>query len=58
MRITVTGPSSDMQFFKDTEPWVIDDNNIPVAIENDHLGLIVSGDEEEEKNVEEKLKKG
>ena len=58
MRITVTGPSCDMQFFKDTEPWVIAGNSIPVAIDNDHLGLIVSGDEEDEKNVEEKFKKG
>jgi hypothetical protein len=33
-------------------------NSIPVTIDNDHLGLIVSGDDEEEKNVEEKLKKG
>ena len=33
-------------------------NSIPVAIDNDPLGLIVSGDDKEEKNVEEKLKKG
>ena len=58
MRITVTGPSCDMQLFKDTEPWVIAGKTIPVAIDNDHLGLIVSGDDEDEKNVEEKLRKG
>ena len=58
MRVTVTGPTCDMDFFQDSTPWVLDGNNIPVETENDHLGLIVSGTDEIERNVEMKLEKG
>ena len=58
MRITVTGPESDMDFYRDTEPWVLGGNKIPVTLENNNLGLIVSGLDEEDKNVEMKLDKG
>ena len=33
-------------------------NHIPVTDDNDHLGLIMSGMDEDNKNVEMKLKKG
>ena len=41
-----------------TMPWALDGHQIPVADENNHLGMIVCGIDEEDKNVEMKLEKG
>ena len=47
-----------MDFFRETLPWVLDGNRIPVTAENDHLGLIVSGIDEVDKNIDVNLSKG
>ena len=46
-----------MQYYKDVQPWSMHSKPISVLENNDHLGLIVSGVREEEKNVDLKLKK-
>ena len=38
----VTGSKLDMEFFKDTSPWTLNDQVIPVVDCNDHLGLLVA----------------
>ena len=55
--ISVVGSAADRQYYKDVQPWRMD--NLPVSVkeDNDHLGLIVSGYLEEEKNVDNKVKK-
>ena len=55
--ISVVGSAADRQYYQDIQPWRMD--NIPVSVkeDNDHLGLIVSGFKEEEKNVDLKIKK-
>ena len=58
MRITVTGSDIDMQYYRDIQPWVLNGATIPVTVDNEHLGLIVSGSNEEDKNVEANLEKG
>ena len=53
----MTGSKVDMNFYKETKPWHLDGVKIPVVDNNEHLGLVVSGLGEEEKNVDENIKK-
>ena len=55
--MSVVGSKVDMDYYQDIQPWVMD--NLPVSVkeDNDHLGLIVSGYKEEEKNIDLKMKK-
>ena len=55
--ISVVGSKKDMKYYKDIQPWKMDDLPVSVKDDNDHLGLVVSGDREEEKNVDLKIKK-
>ena len=51
-KVTITGSKADMQFYKDTHMWVLNGETIDVTEDNEHLGLIVSGQAEESKNVD------
>ena len=51
-KVIVTGSKIDMQYFKDISPWTIGGKKIGVYDDNDHLGLIVSDLDEEQKNVD------
>ena len=55
--VSVVGSKVDMQYYQDIQPWVMDGLPVSVKDDNDHLGLIVSGYSEEEKNVDLKIKK-
>ena len=55
--ISVVGSASDRQYYKEIQPWKMDNLQVSVKDDNDHLGLIVSGQDEETKNVDQKLKK-
>ena len=57
-KITVVGSKVDMQFYSDTTPWTMDNERVKVVENNDHLGQIVSGLGQEEKNVDERISKG
>ena len=54
-KIIVTGSKSDINFFKDTKPWMLNGDTVSVVDDNDHLGLIVSGLDEEQKNVDQNI---
>ena len=54
-KITVTGSKIDMEYFKDTHPWHLNGETVSVVENNDHLGLIVSGLDEEQKNVDQNI---
>ena len=56
-KIVVTGSKIDMQYYKDTKPWHLNGVTIPVVENNEHLGILVSGTAEEEKNVDENIQK-
>ena len=56
-KITVSGPEIDMNYYSDTKPWKMNGQPIDVVENNDHLGQIVSGNRQEEKNVELRIKK-
>ena len=56
-KIVITGSKIDMSFFKDTSPWTLDGETVKVVDSNEHLGLLVSGTDEEQLNVDEKIVK-
>ena len=55
--ISVVGSKKDMEYYKDVQPWKMDKKPVSIKEDNDHLGLIVSGYKEEEKNIDLKIKK-
>ena len=54
-KATVTGSKIDMQYYKDIKMWKLYGEQIDVTEDNEHLGLIVSGQDEEAKNVDENI---
>ena len=56
-KLVVTGSEIDMNFYKETKPWTLNHEKISVVEDNDHLGLIVSGRCEEQKNVDANILK-
>ena len=44
-----------MAFYKETTPWTLDGERVKVVDSNEHLGLVVAGAEEEQKNVDENI---
>ena len=51
-KVVVTGSKVDIDFYKDIHPWQLNGDTVSVVDNNDHLGLIVSGVDEEQKNVD------
>ena len=56
-KVVVTGSKLDMAYYKDVKPWTLDGNRVRVVDSNEHLGLVVSGLKEEQKNVDENIVK-
>ena len=46
-----------MKYYRDTQPLKMAGHPIEVVENNDHLGQIVSGMRQEEKNIDERIKK-
>ena len=57
-KIIVSGPDVDQRYYADTKPWVMDSQTVSVVEDNDHLGQIISGQRQLEKNIDNRLKKG
>ena len=57
-KVTVIGSQVDMQYYSDVTPWKIDGQTVKVTTDNDHLGQIVSGVAQEQKNVDMRVEKG
>ena len=53
----ITGSKLDMAFYKETCPWTLNGERVTIVDDNEHLGLIVSGMDEEQKNVDENIQK-
>ena len=56
-KIVVAGSKLDMNYYKETRPWTLNGERVRVVDNNEHLGLIVSGEDEEQKNVDENITK-
>ena len=57
-KVTVVGSEIDSIYFYEVTPWVMDGETVQVVENNEHLGQIVSGTNQEEKNVDLKISKG
>jgi hypothetical protein len=56
--VTVVRSEIDMLYYQDTTPWQLDGQKVKVTVDNEHLGHIVSGFSQEQKNVDLRIKKG
>ena len=54
-KVTVTGSRHDMDYYRENNIWSLYGQSLEVAEDNDHLGLIVSGRNEEQKNVDKNI---
>ena len=54
-KIVTTGSKIDMNFYQETQPWTLAGDTVKVVDTNEHLGLLVSGQHEEQKNVDKKI---
>ena len=54
-KVTVTGSKHDMSYYQDITMWSLAGKTLTVAEDNDHLGLIVSGLDEEIKNIDKNI---
>ena len=54
-KVTVTGSRHDMQYYKDINIWSLYGEKLNVTEDNEHLGLVVSGLDEEIKNVDKNI---
>ena len=57
-KVTVIGCTQDMEYYSDVQPWHLDKQKVKVTTDNEHLGQIVSGVDQEQKNVELRIQKG
>ena len=57
-KVTVVGSDIDMAYYEEVSPWKMNDLTVNVTENNEHLGQIVSGSRQEEKNVDKRLEKG
>ena len=56
-KVTVVGSEVDMNYFHDVKPWTMDNKEVQVTENNEHLGQIVSGKDQELKNIDLMLQK-
>ena len=54
-KITVTGSVHDMNYYRDIPFWTLNGHYIEVSEDNEHLGMIVSGVDEESKNIDKNI---
>ena len=54
-KIVVTGSKVDIQYYQDIHPYTLGDSTVSVVPNNEHLGLVVSGIDEEQKNVDQNI---
>ena len=55
-KVTITGSKQDMMYYNDINIWSLYGEKLTVSEDNEHLGLIVSGIDEEIKNVDKNIK--
>ena len=52
------GSDIDMEYYQAVMPWTMEEKKVQVVDNNEHLGQIVSGRSQEEKNIDLKMEKG
>ena len=54
-KIVVTGSKLDMTYYQDICPWFLNGEQVSVVTDNEHLGIVVSGLDEEQKKVHRQI---
>ena len=54
-KVTVTGSRHDIQYYKDINIWSLYGEKLNMSEDNEHLGQVVSGIDEERKNVDKNI---
>ena len=49
-KITIVGSEIDRRYFTEVSPWHLNGQKVSIETDNEHLGQIVSGVEQERKN--------
>ena len=57
-KITIVGSEVDRKYFQEVSPWKLNGQTVMVEDDNEHLGQVVSGLDQEKKNVDLRLSKG
>ena len=57
-KVTVVGSGADIRFYQETSPRKLTGSKVLVSDDNDHLGQIISGKKQEQKNVDLRIQKG
>ena len=55
--VTIAGSEIDRAYYQEICPWTMDGEKVNVVEDNDHLGQIVSGSQQMQKNVDQRLEK-
>ena len=57
-KVTVIGSDIDMRYYSDVRPWQLNGQPVNVTVDNEHLGQVVSGIDQEQKNIDLRIEKG
>ena len=57
-KVIVIGSARDMDYYREVRSWNLNSEEVKVTVNNDHLGQIVSGTDQEQKNVKLRIEKG
>ena len=57
-KVTVVGAAVDRKYYAELAPWHLNGQPVNVTEDNEHLGQVVSGVDQEMKNVDLRIKKG
>ena len=57
-KVTIVGSDADKQYYSDVMPWHLNGQKVKVTEDNEHLGQVVSGTDQEQKNIELRIEKG
>ena len=54
-KLVVTGSQIDMDYYREVSPWTLNGEQISVTEDNEHLSRVVSGRDEDEKNIDSNI---
>ena len=54
-KVVVSGADCDRQYYADIQPWTLNGEYVKVVDDNEHLGQIISGQQQKAKNIDLRL---
>ena len=56
-KVSVSGSDIDMRYYQSVNSWKMYGDQVQVVIDNEHLGQVVSGIDQQQKNIDLRIKK-